>query len=110
KQGLRAYPPGAKFSKQGYMVADILYPCPPSESRDDPRSNSLLVYIKSTLLETSNFKIKGCKAQYPEFPHQSTADQFFDEVQFEAYRGVGYTIAESMIQDDKLNFKSKFGH
>ncbi len=30
----------------------------------------------------------------PKFPHQSTADQYFDEVQFEAYRMLGEHIGK----------------
>jgi hypothetical protein len=88
------YPPYAKFSSQGYMMADIIYP---------DQSLGTLVYIKSTLVKDSDFKVRGYKAQNPAFPHQSTADQFFDEVQFEAYRELGYTIAERMIQDKRVN-------
>jgi hypothetical protein len=34
------------------------------------------------------------RATHPTFPHEPTADQFFDEVQFECYRALGYLIAE----------------
>ncbi|MDJ0710719.1 MAG: hypothetical protein QNJ14_10025 [Woeseiaceae bacterium] len=37
------------------------------------------------------------KARHPDFPHETTADQFFDEVQFEAYRALGYLIAERTL-------------
>jgi hypothetical protein len=30
--------------------------------------------------------------QNPSFPHQSTGDQWFDEVQFESYRALGEYI------------------
>ena len=30
----------------------------------------------------------------PAFPHESTADQFFDDAQFESYRALGVHIAE----------------
>jgi hypothetical protein len=30
----------------------------------------------------------------PDFPHQSTLDQFYDEEQFEAYRQLGVHVAE----------------
>jgi len=33
------------------------------------------------------------KARNPDFPHQSTGDQFFDEAQFECTRAVGYNVA-----------------
>lgn len=32
------------------------------------------------------------KARNPDFPHQSTGDQFFDEQQFEAYRALGVKV------------------
>ncbi|MGH8548786.1 MAG: patatin-like phospholipase family protein [Methylococcales bacterium] len=102
-----AYPPDTKFSWQGYLLADILYPRPDSDPSEGEKYQGLLVYIKSTLLKNSNFKIKGYKAQNPAFPHQSTSDQFFDEVQFESYRELGFTITESMIQDKSLNFTSR---
>ncbi len=35
--------------------------------------------------------------QFPEFPHQSTADQWFDETQFESYRLLGEHIAHSVF-------------
>jgi hypothetical protein len=33
------------------------------------------------------------KSRNPDFPHQSTGDQFFDEAQFEGTRAVGYDVA-----------------
>ena len=44
-----------------------------------------------------SFKVKGYAAQNPEFPHQSTVDQFFDDVQFEAYRELGYRLTADML-------------
>lgn len=43
----------------------------------------------------------------PSFPHESTADQFFDEGQFEAYRALGQHIGESALGHapaGKLNY------
>jgi len=37
--------------------------------------------------------IEQYRAAHPTFPHQTTADQFFSEDQFEAYRRLGYHIA-----------------
>ena len=88
------YPQNARFSERGYMVVKIHY-------LDDSEVGTL-VYLKSTLISAANFKIKGYKAQNPDFPDQSTADQFFDEVQFEAYRELGYQITETMINELKL--------
>jgi hypothetical protein len=39
----------------------------------------------------------------PQFPHQTTADQYFDEVQFEAYRALGEHIGKQAA--GKVEFK-----
>ena len=46
--------------------------------------------------------VQAYKGVNPDFPDQSTADQFFDEEQFEAYRELGYRIAERMIKHTGL--------
>jgi hypothetical protein len=33
-----------------------------------------------------------------DFPHQSTADQFFDEPQFESYRKLGYHVGGTVLR------------
>jgi len=86
------YPPGGKFSDRGFILAKIIY-------SDD--SEGLLIYLKTTMIKDVSFKVKGYKAQNPLFPDESTADQFFDEVQFEAYRELGYCIASQMIKELK---------
>jgi hypothetical protein len=40
------------------------------------------------------------KATHSTFPHESTADQFFDEAQFESYRALGYLIAERAFRGE----------
>ncbi len=37
------------------------------------------------------------KTQEPTFPHQSSANQFYDETQFECYRALGYQIATTTL-------------
>ena len=41
--------------------------------------------------------IKRYRINHPEFPHQSTLDQFFDEEQFEAYHQLGVHIADGLF-------------
>ncbi len=82
------FPADARFSDQGHMVGVITYP-------DDSRG--WLIYLKATMTQALSFKVKGYAAQHSEFPHESTADQFFDEVQFEAYRELGYRLAADML-------------
>ena len=58
-----------------------------------------LIYLKTTLIEGLPLALLGYRGANPTFPDQSTADQFFDEEQFEAYRELGFIIAERMMSD-----------
>jgi hypothetical protein len=55
------------------------------------------------MIKALGIKAKGYKGAQPNFPDESTGDQFFNEEQFEAYREVGYRIADTMCQDKKLD-------
>ncbi len=37
------------------------------------------------------------QSSHPEFPHETTADQFFDETQFESYRALGYSVGAKTL-------------
>jgi hypothetical protein len=52
-----------------------------------------LLYLKSCNSRAESEFVRGYRERETDFPHQSTADQFFDETQFEAYRALGYCIA-----------------
>jgi hypothetical protein len=54
------------------------------------------------MIKGLGFTVRGYKAKYPEFPNQSTVDQFFDPAQFEAYRELGYVSAASIVDDMML--------
>src|SRR5262249_29829333 len=38
--------------------------------------------------------VKNYRVAHPEFPHETTADQFFTDAQFESYRALGDHLAE----------------
>jgi hypothetical protein len=61
--------------------------------------DGVLIYIKPTLcadcLEPDD--LLAYAKREPTFPHQSTADQFFDESQFESYRRLGLHIGEKCL-------------
>jgi hypothetical protein len=40
------------------------------------------------------------RRQCPDFPHQTTVDQWFDESQFESYRQLGLHIVEELVKCD----------
>jgi Patatin-like phospholipase len=93
------YPKGAEFADKGYVVARIDYG--DRGGRGYPKSG-ILLYLKSTLIKDLGIRAKGYRGAHPDFPNQSTSDQFFDEEQFEAYREVGYRLCKQMVDDLEL--------
>ncbi len=83
------------FAERGYVVAPIEYPA--YEEGGEPEIGHL-VYIKSTFTERQSGDVFGYRLANPSFPDQSTADQFFDEKQFEAYRELGFQLVHEMIR------------
>lgn len=58
-----------------------------------------ILYLKSSLTKDDPEDIQAYKRAHASFPHQSTADQFFDESQFESYRMLGRCSMSSAIQE-----------
>jgi hypothetical protein len=58
----------------------------------------LLIYMKPTITGDEPFDVLEYYRRVPEFPHESTADQWFNESQFESYRRLGLHIAETTFQ------------
>lgn len=85
-----------KFAKQGYLVADIIYP------HDEPSGK--LVYIKTTLPDNLPADVMGYKKTHKSFPDETTADQFFDEKQMEAYRMLGMHIGGLLENDSRITW------
>jgi hypothetical protein len=53
-------------------------------------ASGIIVYIKASLTGDENDYVRDYKSRYALFPHESTADQFFTEEQFETYRALGF--------------------
>lgn len=52
--------------------------------------------LKAVLAGHPGWDIEQYAATHHDFPRRSTGDQFYDEWDFEAYRDLGYTLAESL--------------
>lgn len=59
-----------------------------------------LLYLKAMLREQLSADIYGYWRRNPAFPNQSTADQFYDEQQFDAYRELGLQLLSEIIGDE----------
>ncbi|MGA8810127.1 MAG: patatin-like phospholipase family protein [Thermoanaerobaculia bacterium] len=54
-----------------------------------------LLYVKPAVFETCPPDVRNYRTEHRSFPHDSTADQFFNESQFESYRALGrHTIGK----------------
>ena len=88
-----AYPAGVKFATRGHIRGTITY---------KDKTEGTFILLKTTMIRNLSLLVKGYKAANRDFPDQSTADQFFDEEQFEAYRELGYEIADRMVRDPRV--------
>ena len=82
-------------SREHWAVGEITYP--PDKARGYEKETGYLLYLKSSFSGDEGEVIKEYRHRHPDFPHQSTADQFFDENQFEAYRALGQHIGEQAL-------------
>jgi len=80
-------PAGYMTSLKSVVVGTIHYP---NDENDKPAEPGKLVYIKSSVSgDNIPVHVENYAKDNPAFPHQTTADQFFDDAQFEAYRALG---------------------
>jgi hypothetical protein len=56
-------------------------------------SANWLIYIKNSMTGDEPAPVQNYKHDHETFPHEATADQFFDDDQFESYRALGGHIA-----------------
>jgi len=63
----------------------------------DGQCKGTLLYIKPSLTGREEVGIYNYARTHPDFPHQSTVDQWFDEAQFESYRALGRHIGGTVF-------------
>jgi Patatin-like phospholipase len=61
--------------------------------------DGILLYIKASVTGTEPEDLLTFRRENPEFPHQTTSDQFFDEGQFESYRKLGELIGNGLFDE-----------
>jgi hypothetical protein len=82
-QGLRKHEKRCAVAALRYSAVDG--PCP----------DGRLIYVKPMLLGNEPPDVESYGKAHPDFPHESTANQWFDEAQTESYRQLGlFTLDE----------------
>jgi hypothetical protein len=80
-------------------VGEITYP-------EDQKG--ILLYVKSSITGDENDYIVDYKRRFPDYPHETTADQLFSEEQFEAYRALGFhAVNELFSGNDQVGMRPK---
>jgi hypothetical protein len=82
------------FSSQPWVLGDIYYA---------DGSRGVLLYIKASVFSGLPEDVYAYLRANPMFPHQSTADQFFNEPQFEAYRELGFQTGKQIFEGKQFN-------
>ncbi len=77
--------PATGRSREHFAIGTIRY-----DQKDPTHPVGTLVYIKATLTGDEPTDVNQYAQAHADFPHQTTADQFFDESQFESYRQLGF--------------------
>jgi hypothetical protein len=85
------------LARRGYAIADIEYPKLAGEESDPPAG--ILFMVKATMTDGLPADLYSYQTANPEFPNQTTLDQFFSEVQVESYRELGYQLAKAMATE-----------
>ena len=115
--------PSQVYSKKRFAVADVyqwweddkvIDPATQKETNcvinfAEPRKVGTFIYVKSSVLAPTGkpvlsekedrlkFGTYKYKIYHPDFPHEPTSDQFFDEIQWEAYYQLGQYIAADVL-------------
>ena len=91
----------SKYSQSHATMSRVNYP----PSGDHPGGQGLLLYLKLSMTGDELEIIRRYRILHPDFPHQTTLDQFFDEEQFEMYRQLGVHVAEGLFSPTVLGGK-----
>jgi hypothetical protein len=86
-------PDRTRPSKAHAALARVIYGDP--HDGDAPRS--WLVYVKATLMGDEPEDVCHYHRGHPDFPQETTLDQFFDEAQWESYRRLGQHVAHRVL-------------
>ncbi len=72
-----------------FLFARICYP---------DGSEGILVYLKPSFDNDEGIDLLDYRSQHSDFPHETSADQFYDDAQVESYRQLGFHIGMQLYQ------------
>jgi hypothetical protein len=85
--------PKDKLSHCHWAVGTIHY-----KLVDPGAPNGILIYLKTSITGDEPADVLNYRCEHPDFPHQSTAEQWFAESQFESYRCLGQHCIRKLFE------------
>jgi hypothetical protein len=83
-----------KLSRWHCAVGKIRY-----DDVDGGERPGIFVYLRTSMTGDEPPDVQEYASKNPDFPWQSTLDQFFNESQFESYRALGFHVARTAFKD-----------
>ena len=99
-----------RTSKQHYLVGRIHYPPTKERTKEqaaapsvgnpswNPPDDGILVYLQMGMTGDENVDLRQYHASHPNFPDETIANQFFDEMLVDAYRSLGWHIGQQVCR------------
>jgi hypothetical protein len=69
-----------------------------AEAEIPSRRCGIIVWVKPIVTPGDTMDVQQYKRTHADFPQQSTADQWYDEAQFESYRALGFLTASALVE------------
>ncbi len=92
--------------KRHWARGKIRYPETPADQPSQESNEGEILYIKSSLTGAAKYNnivlpsepadVVNFKFMHKHFPHDTTANQWFTESQFESYRRLGYHVIDEI--------------
>ena len=92
------------MTSQCALLYTITYPRRATAAAATAPDRSLLLVLKPRLVDNAPLDVRNYGWTHPDFPQQSTSEQFFDDAQWESYRQLGERIADLALSEDALRF------
>ena len=89
----------AELAAPSSKHAALLWANYPPLANGTTQRRSLILYLKASVTGDESRDVSHYHVTHPEFPHESTGDQFFDEPQWESYRELGEHIASPLFEN-----------
>ncbi|TDD25392.1 hypothetical protein E1218_14970 [Kribbella turkmenica] len=74
----------------------------PLKEGEEKAYKTEIFFVKAVLAGHLGWDIEQYAVANPDFPRRTTGDQFYDEWDFEAYRSLGYTLAQSLTEHHRV--------